>query len=815
MLKLFFILKGVVMKKSFLLFLSLLSTTSLLQAMEEEMREIKPQAQAKFKKSSVFKTLPLGYVGTYNERSNLGSSSGISYPKIPAIHTDEPNIQYSPFGAVFLGNEVTIPPSLKQYLPSKDQFFFLNIQQHDKNGGPLSLKPQYALFPGAPAHSQETQEATVGWTVIPGVEGKIIPEQGETKETLWKETVSTHPKGENDQQLILSSNSMRLQGIELKKSMDCYSFVDGEKASLVTYHWMLTPHDFKKFNRVLKGSDTLNELVYNLDKQGFQPTLLQELKQYVQYQEVEPTLNKPFMSGQSQFQEDYKTLPMGYVKTYNERSNLYSSSGACYPKIPMIHTYEHNVFSPPFGSAFLGNEVAMPLSLKKYLPSKDQFFFLNIQKHEKSESPHSLKPQYGLFPDAPARSNTDQAAHIGWTVIPGVEGEIIPKQGVTNETLWKETVYIHPKGEEPYPDEMVLSGDVMHLQGVDTEKSMDCYSFIDANNASLVTYHWMLTSPDYDKFNQVLRGSNTLNALIYNLGKQGFHPNLLKELKQYVQYQDVQSTLNKPFVSGEQVFSDFELSSSQNILPQLNNERKEQIHKSQKQNSIESLPRNIIAYLLTFLDPYSLLKFSCVSKGMYEISNFNLCWKGRDLEVFNDLKVINEENDRNKKGIKITNEVFEKIKTGPVINKKIDYIEKYNLYIKPHALDIKNYNLRIKGIKELNFKQYAFLNTNDLNMIIERGGFSTDKGHYIYKQPYPMFLENNNGYNYIIFASIKETPYDSANVQYTISIPDYRLEPTTYDFADVYSDGGYYKKVQTGTYKEEVKYLGYFEKLDK
>ncbi|MBP9692423.1 MAG: hypothetical protein KBD90_03725, partial [Alphaproteobacteria bacterium] len=366
------------MKKSFLLFLSLLSTTSFLQAMENEIWENKPQALPKLNKPFKFKTLPMGYVGTYDERSNLGSSSGISYPKIPMIHTDDPDTESSSFGAAFLGNEVAMPLSLKQYLPQKDQFFFLNIQQHDKNGEPLSLKPQYALFPKAPARSQDTQEATVGWTVIPGVEGKIIPEQGETKETLWKETVSIHPTGENNDKLILSGNSMRLQGIDTQKSMDCYSFIDADKASLVTYHWMLTPHDFKKFNRVLRGSDTLNELIYNLDKQKFQPNLLKELKKYVLYpQDVQPTLNKPFMSGQSVFQEDYKTLPIGYVKTYNERSKLYSSSGVCYPKIPMIHTYEQDSVPPPFGAVFLGNEVAMPLSLKQYLSQKVQFFFLN------------------------------------------------------------------------------------------------------------------------------------------------------------------------------------------------------------------------------------------------------------------------------------------------------------------------------------------------------------------------------------------------------------------------------------------------------
>ncbi|MBP9682916.1 MAG: hypothetical protein KBD76_16065, partial [Bacteriovorax sp.] len=229
------------------------------------------------------KILPIDYVGTYNERSNLGSSSGISYPKIPTIHTDHPDIQSSPFGAVFLGNEVAIPLSLKQYLPQKDQFFFLNIQQHDKNEEPLSLKPQYALFPGAPASSQDTQKATVGWTIIPGVEEKIIPEQGETKDTLWKETVSIHPTGENNDKLILSGNSMRLQGIDTKKSMDCYSFIDADNATLLTYHWMLTPLDFENFNQVLSVSDTLNELIQNLDNKQFLPNILEQLKLYVKY----------------------------------------------------------------------------------------------------------------------------------------------------------------------------------------------------------------------------------------------------------------------------------------------------------------------------------------------------------------------------------------------------------------------------------------------------------------------------------------------------------------------------------------------------
>jgi hypothetical protein len=65
--------------------------------------------------------------------------------------------------------------------------------------------------------------------------------------------------------------------------MDCYSFIDADNANLVTYHWMLTPLDFEKFNQVLSVSNTLNELIHNLDNQRFLPKLLMELGKYVNY----------------------------------------------------------------------------------------------------------------------------------------------------------------------------------------------------------------------------------------------------------------------------------------------------------------------------------------------------------------------------------------------------------------------------------------------------------------------------------------------------------------------------------------------------
>jgi hypothetical protein len=510
-----------------------------------------------------YKTLPMGYVSTYDQRSKLYSLSGAQYPKIPMIHRYDSDVLPPPFGAAFLGSDVSIPLSLKQYLGPKDQFFFLNIQQHDENDTPLSLKPQYALFPEAPATSNTDHVARVGWTVVPGREGKIIPAEGETKQDLLKESVYIHPSGHepNPLEMVLSKDVMHLQGISTNKSMDCYSFIDADNANLVTYHWMLTPDDFMKFNQALSVSNTLNELILNLDYQRFLPKLLMELGKYVNYfpqiqPHVQAKLNVPFMSGESQF-GDYKNLPMGYVPTYDTRSNLNSLKG-CYPKISTIHTDNPDIESPPFGAAFLGSDVSIPLSLKQHLPQKDQFFFLNIQQHDKNDGPLSLKPQYALFPDAPASSQVPQDATVGWTVIPGRKGNIIPEQGEAKETLWKEAVSIHPAGEND--PKLILSGNSMRLQGINTKKSMDCYSFIDADNANLVTYHWMLTPHDFRNFSQALSVSDTLNELIHNLDKQDFLPELLRELKRYVYYypQHVQEKLNKPFMGGQSQFGNFE-----------------------------------------------------------------------------------------------------------------------------------------------------------------------------------------------------------------------------------------------------------------
>ncbi len=53
----------------------------------------------------------------------------------------------------------------------------------------------------------------------------------------------------------------------------------------------------------------------NFNKLGINEIILSNIKRHVQ-----PKLNIPFINGNG-----YKTLPMGYVPTYDQRSKLYSS----------------------------------------------------------------------------------------------------------------------------------------------------------------------------------------------------------------------------------------------------------------------------------------------------------------------------------------------------------------------------------------------------------------------------------------------------------------------------------------------------------
>ena len=56
---------------------------------------------------------------------------------------------------------------------------------------------------------------------------------------------------------------------------------------------------------------------------------------------------------------------------------------------------------------------------------------------------------------------------------------------------------------------------------------------------------------------------------------------------------------------------------------------------------IEELPKVLIAYILRFLDPYSLLQVSRVSKSMYTISNFDICWEGRRADIIECIDRLN------------------------------------------------------------------------------------------------------------------------------------------------------------------------------
>ncbi|MBS0272515.1 MAG: hypothetical protein JSR85_07715 [Proteobacteria bacterium] len=327
------------------------------------------------------------------------------------------------------------------------------------------------------------------------------------------------------------------------------------------------------------------------------------------------------------FGERFATLKSKHASPYDERSELYSIQGASYPRVPMIHTYHHDLLPAPFAAVFSEEEVSVPGSLKGYLePEQETAFFFNVQKMEtgrplslqeidiirRRESgevftrpedinisngvpryyidaegykllPHtSFKPQYAIFPDAPAMGAETKRTPVEWTVVPGGEGHVIPEQGEKDELWTEKEISVHPAGlplvnpdtiqdknekervlrimEEQriirdtsglvnmddingVPDwqrlpaeAQILSGDSMHLSGIVPTQSVDFYSLAKAQDKAFVTYHWTLTPRDFEKFNEKLARSTNLRELIEGLKTEASLSNMLGELKKYVGY---------------------------------------------------------------------------------------------------------------------------------------------------------------------------------------------------------------------------------------------------------------------------------------
>lgn len=270
--------------------------------------------------------------------------------------------------------------------------------------------------------------------------------------------------------------------------------------------------------------------------------------------------------------------PRSSDERYKGRSAINNMN---YPKMPMIHPYNHCAMSSPFSTVLPQARPSQALKhiLAHQLPDHQVIYSFCIQGltpnldlapnalgpgslGESSNDPFALKPHYLVHPDAPfAHRGKDYKTSLKWTVMPGIAGRVAPASGGLG--LHSDDVHTHSSNPKIPGARMGVSADVMHLKGIEKvyiperfhhflSQHHDLYSLVaytdekTGKKIAAVTYHWLLTGRDYDaqeKFWDVLEQATTFRELI--VGRPGefagleaqapFH-NLVGELKRYVDF---------------------------------------------------------------------------------------------------------------------------------------------------------------------------------------------------------------------------------------------------------------------------------------
>lgn len=251
-----------------------------------------------------------------------------------------------------------------------------------------------------------------------------------------------------------------------------------------------------------------------------------------------------------------KDLPPTDPKDYRYHDQrFYGRSGIYnldYPRMSMIHSYHQEGAGPaglsvPFSACLPFEAVSVPQSLKDKMPSlsshpKIAFSFV-VQAIEKGSGKarfYSLKPQYQMYPGAKMLMNPDEvqgqkfSGPLQWIVIPGAEGSVLPEKKDNEEGLLADSVSVHRSGGKPFPDYMILSGDVMHLTGIDSSKSVDAYDLVIFDDITAVTYRWLLADKDLETFNTALVRANTFGEIVHQCKKVGSIQKLLEELERFL-----------------------------------------------------------------------------------------------------------------------------------------------------------------------------------------------------------------------------------------------------------------------------------------
>lgn len=273
------------------------------------------------------------------------------------------------------------------------------------------------------------------------------------------------------------------------------------------------------------------------------------------------------------------------------RSRLYSAD-LSYPTIgPMVHSYDHQYVPTPFSATELA---ANPPELLKalmisHLEDFEVTYSFIIQGIEPDiQDRYALKPQYCMYPDSPTYDDNAPRTYektLYWKIIPGSQGNVnsaqqqaglLPQPG--------KTISVHPCGDRRVnpaeiknltekarvlkimrdrrlnldsdgkinmddinnvpelqrtdPNLLILSGNIMHLTGINPIQSVDMYDLVafDLNGRKriFITYRWLLNPQDLLIASNISSRSRTFRDIIAGLGLQKSFSKILDELKYYI-----------------------------------------------------------------------------------------------------------------------------------------------------------------------------------------------------------------------------------------------------------------------------------------
>lgn len=256
--------------------------------------------------------------------------------------------------------------------------------------------------------------------------------------------------------------------------------------------------------------------------------------------------------------------PRTMDERYMGRSQLLASF---YPKVPMIHSHQHEIQKTPFWAAVECDQIMEPFKyfFTRWLPDTKPIYSFTVQllsndpKRVQENVNATFRPHYLVFPDAPYRyAGQEYKGDVSWTVVPGALGNITPQKGSFSECGLLgnaiRTYGLHGNRLSLSNDDMNLNGfTILHgyneeAQPMTCNPSVDMYSLTLFHGIAHIGYHWIL-SPGFssiysngkhdlvEPFCQALENAGTMRELIVELEKNpNFEPSLVNELKKFINY---------------------------------------------------------------------------------------------------------------------------------------------------------------------------------------------------------------------------------------------------------------------------------------